>query len=442
MPIPIKTINMGDTWTDCAKTANATLDASYFAQYLNRLCALSYEEAGFSYSGVNDLGTNWTEKANFPNLPQRFTGMFVARDAGDEPALYFLTPTGVYYLDVFTNFVFGPTEVTWETDDTSGKKGLYWKGDTYVAVGKGIYKISAGTVSLVGPDMDDGLPEELQGTVTDMLGVGFWLVIAVDGGATKKSCILKRYITGHHWHVVRVTDAINTPIRALLWDSGTLYFGEGTDVKSLPFPRTSDNAKLISTHTYAAAGSLTYPWFYSPFEAMPKVAHRVRATTEDCDSDETITVSYRTDEETGFTELGSFKSSPRPTALPFPSSGDSVGLEFERIQLKVAYARSTTANSPKGVSLTLEYRVVPPVLWGWDMQIEARTLGDQSGQEVIDALKTAIESATLLKFYPSGDKSKSSYLVEVKGMPGSEKGTEFGMEGTYNLSLEEVVEND
>jgi len=432
---------LGSAWTDCAKDAGGGLVGSHFAQYLNRLCVINFEKSGFSYSSVNDITANWTEKSAFPNLPHNFTDLFVGRDAGDDPALYFLTPTGMFYLDVFANFVFGPTELSWEYDSTSGKKGMYWKGSHYIAVGKGIYCITKGVVDLVGPDVDDGLPSDIQGSITDMIGVGFWLVIAVDGGTSKKSSILKRYITGNHWHPVHVTSAVNTPIRALFWDSGTLYFGEGTNVKSLPFPAITDNVREISTHTYAASGELIDSYFHSEFEAMPKVAHKVWAVTQDCDSDDKITISYRIDEETAWTELGSFETSPRPTALPFPASGDSIGVSFERIQFKRAFERgSTTTNSPKLVSLILEYRVVPPVLWGFDVRVLARTQGDQSGKSIISALKTALETATLLSFYPSGDKSDTEYFVEVKGMPGNEAGTEFGTEGIYQLSVEQVVD--
>lgn len=430
----------GTAWSSCAKDANGDLLGAHFAQYDNRLCVIRNENIGFAYSDVNDITANWTDKPNFPNLPQKFTDLFVGRDAGDNPTLRFVTPIGVYYLDVFTNFVFGPTEVGWEYDDLSGKKGMYWKGDEYIAVGKGIYKVSSGEVSLVGPDMDDGLPEDMQGAITDMIGIGFWLVIAIDGGASSKSSILKRYITGKHWHPVYVGSK-NNSIKSLFWDSGTLYFGEGSDVKSLPFSNKTENVAKLSTHPYCETGDLIYPYFHSEFEAMPKVAHKVRAVTQDCTDDNKITIYYRVDEDTDWTELGSFTESPRPNALSFPASGDSVGVPFERIQLKRSHARdSTTTNSPKLESLTLEYRVVPPVLWGWDFRVQALSSGDQSGKSIINALKEAIEKGTLMSFYPDGDKSSTEYFVEVTQMPGNEAGTEFGIEGIYTVSVSEVVD--
>jgi len=203
-------------------------------------------------------------------------------------------------------------------------------------------------------------------------------------------------------------------------------------------PNVTDNVKQLTDHDYCATGEIIYPYYHSIFEAMPKVAHNVWATTQDCNSDEKITISYRVDEDTAWTELGSFTASPRPPALPF----DSVGVAFERIQFKAAFARGAgdTTKSPKLESLILEYRVTPPVLWGWDVQVNARTTKERRGQDIINAMIAAIETGTLLEFYPSGDKSKTSYFVEVKGMPGLKKGTEFGEEGIYTLSLQEVVD--
>ncbi len=430
----------GASWTNCAKDAGGGLASAYLALYLNRMVTINNQNVGFSYSPVNDIETNWIERASFPNLPLKFTDLFVGRDAGDDPALYFLTPKGMYYLDVFSNFVFGPTEVTWEYDSASGKVGFYGRGGHYIAVGKGIYNIDKGNVTLIGPDRDDGLPEALQGAITDMIQVGFWLVISIDGGTSNKSSILKRYITGNHWHTVYV-GSVNTPIKTLFWDSGTLYFGEGTNVKSLPFSNATDNVAKLSTHTYSASGDILYPYFHSEFEAMPKVAHKIRGVTQDCDADDKITIYYRTDSTTSWTTLGSFTTSPRPTALPFPASGDGIGVSFERIQFKASYAQgATTTNSPKLESLTLEYRVVPPVLWGWDFQVQAISSGDESGQDIIDKLKTAIETGTLMSFFPDGDKEGTEYFVEVSQMPGNESGTEFGTEGLYSVSVNEVID--
>ena len=45
-----------------------------------------------------------------------------------------------------------------------------------------------------------------------------------------------------------------------------------------------------------------------------------------------------------------------------------------------------------------------------------------------------------MSFYPDGDKEGTEYFVEVSRMPGNESGTEFGTEGLYSVSVNEVID--
>ena len=429
----------GSSWAVAAydDTPNPSLPAAnpasgaWLAQFDNRLTLLSPENAGFTYSLTNDIILEWTHKAFFPNLPIEFTDMFVGRDAGNLPALNFLAHDGMYYLDVFENFVFGKTELNWEYDITSGKKGMYFKGNHYATSGgQGIYELAGTDANTIGPSSDDGLPQDSAGDIVDMIGVGYWIVCAINGSSGRKSSIMKRHINGNHWHTVYKTAAVNTPITSLFWDSGTLYFGEGTNVKSLALSSAMDNVKLLPTYEVASSGELIYPWFHSRFESVPKVAHRLRSTTQDMTSTEYVDWYYRVDQETDWTLLGRFATSPAPTALSFAAAGT----QFERIQLKSAPARgSTTTNRPITESVTLEYEVVPEIIWKWSINIDA-------DKETIAALTTAVAAKTLLPFYPSGDKSGDVYYVRIAGLPRSQKGTEFGQEGEYKVDLTMVTE--
>tara|TARA_R110000824_G_scaffold314879_2_gene501772 strand:+ start:260 stop:1534 length:1275 start_codon:yes stop_codon:yes gene_type:complete len=419
-----------DTPNPSLPAANPASGA-WLAQFDNRLTLLSPQNAGFTYSLTNDIVTEWVHKAYFPNLPITFTDMFVGRDAGNLPVLNFLSHDGMYYLDVFSNFVFGKTELGWEYDITSGKKGMYFKGNHYVTSGgQGIYELVGTDANAVGPSSDDGLPQDSAGDIVDMIGVGFWIVCAINGAAGRKSSIMKRHINGNHWHTVYKTAAVNTPITSLFWDSGTLYFGEGTNVKYLALSSAMDNVKLLPAYEAASSGELIYPWFHSRFESVPKVAHRLRSTTQDMTSTEYVDWYYRVDQETDWTLLGRFNTSPAPTALSFASAG----IQFERIQLKSVPARgSTVTNRPVTESVTLEYEVVPEIVWKWSLNIDA-------DKETVAALTAAVATKTLLPFYPSGDKSGDVYYVRIAGLPRSQKGTEFGQEGEYKIELTMVTE--
>jgi hypothetical protein len=433
----------GSSWSSAAKSASLDpLPASYLEQFDNRLVVLKGENSGFAYSAKNDPITNWTHKPNFPNQPISFTGLFVGRDASDTPALYFLAEDGVYYLDVFEQFTFGKTELSWEKNSNSGKKGIYFKGATYVAVDRGIYELQGGIALPIGPDQDDGVPVDMSGYVSDLIGVGFWLVISINGGAGSKSTIMKRHIAGKHWHTVYKTAAANSQINTIAWDNGVLYFGEDTNVKSMPLSADSDNVKLLPTYQSQATGALIYPRFHSEFEGTSKVAQKLRMVTEDCDANNYFTAFYKINGAASWTSLGTFATSPRPTALPFGDGSDNVGTEFEDIQFKIEPTRnsSVTTQRPVLVSLTLDYRVVPDVLYKWRFKAEARSSRGKAGQETIDNLTTTLASKPLVKFYPTGDVAGTSYLVEMTALPHAKKGTEFGEEGEYDVEVSQVTD--
>ena len=425
----------GSSWVVAAHTAAASpLAASWLAQYDNRLVTLEKENSGFSYSELNDPISNFVSKPKFPNEPTDFTGMFVGRDAANAKQLNFLTRKGVGYLDVFTNFVHGFTEVQWEYDANSGAKGMYFRGYTYVLTGKGVYEVADGSAVSIGPNEGDGLVRELTGPIVDMIGIGFWIVIAIDGGASGKSAILKRHINGKHWHIVHTTAAAATTIKALVWESGTLYFGEGTNVKSLQFSAATDNINEIAGYLGTTSARFRLPYFHSPFESTSKVAHKIHAVTRGMSATEYVDIYYRTDETLTWTLLGRLSASPTPTPLEFKDgAGDPVGIEFERIQIEERWVSAGLPDTyPSIESITLDYRVTPEVIWSWTQKIQANKVQ-------IAALLTAIGTKVLMPYYPSGSKAGTKYYVQVVGMPSVQKGTEFGQEGEYEVKLAMVT---
>ena len=421
----------GATWTDCAKTAAGGEGSAYLALFQNRLCTVKQDSPGFVYSDVADIAANWNKYTGLPSVNDSITDLFVFRDANDDPQLACLTHHGMYTLDVFDNFYLYPTDASWSHDKDSGKCAILGKNGLYIAIGKGILLQDGKVLTLYGPDIDDGMVDEQQGIVSDILNVGYWLVVAVDGGVAHKSGIYKRYLTQSHWHPVYVTATTNSSIRSLFWENGTLYFGEGTDVKSLPFSGVTDNVKNDNTYTYAAAGDLITSWIYGEHETITKVAHKIWITSEDCNADDYISVSYQINESTTWIALGSFMTSPLPTALDFGIS--AAGVEFYRMRFKFTFTRgATTTNSPKMTGWTLEYRTCPPVLWRWRFEVLVK-------DSDLTSLKQALATNTLIPFYPEGRKDGDSYLVSISNMPGQENLTEGGSQGRYTVQVDQVV---
>lgn len=436
----------GTAWATFAHDGSGYTEGAWFTQFDRRVMTLDHDYRGFTYSDVNGAlvgpTTNWTRDATFPAVPYTFRDFFVGKNAADEPTLYFLTDDGLYYIDFYT-MTYSKTEVSWAANSTAGKVGLYWKGDIYVTTGKGVLKVTQGVVSEVGPDREDGLPSGYQGTIVDMIGLDYWLIIAINGGTGNKSCILRKYITGNAWHPLYVTSAVNNQITCLFYEDGKLYFGEGTNVKYVDLPDETDNVMQFATHEYCTPGERIYSKTDCGFANLKKVALKVEGLTTDCNDTEYFTIWYRINSESSYTSLGTFKTSPHPTALTFPAGGGTaVGLEFNTIQLKVVGVRgATTTTSPKLEALTLVYLPIPEAIYGWQFTADCHSnlVDNKTGKDLIGELITAYETKTLLIFYPDGDPSGTSYLVKIQGMPGAELGEEFGQEGLYQVQLTEVT---
>lgn len=428
--------NTGATWVNIV-----TNDRAYLAEFQNRLCGIANSFMGFGYSAIGDIATAWTPKSTFPNLPYTCTGLLSAKDAQNNPVLYALTTSGMYSLDVFDNFYQYPSGLHWARDSTAGKAAIYAKGDMYIAAGgTRILKVSGNVVTEWGPDTDDGLQDELLGDITDIISVGYWIVIAVDGGTGNYSSILKRYMTGAHWHVVYNSGATNKRIKALCWDDGTLYFGESTHVKSLPLSNKTDNYKHLTTHTFVNTGHLYTSNFSSRFESMPKVAFELWCKSQDMSATETVQAYYDIDDSGSWTSLGTFNASPRDDPLTFGTA--AVGLEFNRIKFDYVFSRGgTTTKSPKVERFELKYDVYPPDLEGWQFRANCVTKGEKSGKSMIADLETARATKTLLAFYPTGKKSDTVKYVRIRGDLVAESGTERGQEGIYVVNVEEVIED-
>jgi len=432
-----ETHDAGSNWTQIESS-----DASYLAEFENRLCAVANSNTGFFYSADGDIATAWTEQSGYPLLPSAATKLITAKDPNDDPILYVITNQGMWALDVYDNFYQYKTEFQWARDSTAGKAALYAKGCIYVpAGGTRLLKIDGGVVTEWGPDDDDGLIENHQGNIVDMTIAGYWVIIAIDGGggASAKSSILKRHITKGKWHCVYTT-AATARLHSLCWDDGTLWFGEDTNVKSLPLSSKTDNYKHLSTHTYSASGDLYTEWFSSPFEDMTKTAHELWCKSEDMNYAQKVNAYYRRDDDDSWTALGTFNLSPKDTRLPF--GANNKGVTFERIQFKFSFARgSTTTNSPKVERFTFKYRVNPPYLEGWTFRVpleDDETYG--MGETLISRLKTAAATETLLEFYPRGKiKGETAKYVEVQSLLIRDRDTSRGQFGEAVVRVGEVV---
>ena len=431
--------------TDGSTWSALTGCKGYLADHDNRLCGI-YGQTLY-YSPANDIDGTWDSCNVAGEDMGTIHGLFTARSQNsDEPLLCINATNGLFTFDFWVNQVYPYLKLTGHSN--AGRKGLFWNSYIWVSSVGGIKKISPGLVTDVGPDQDDGLPLAYQGYVYDMCpaGDGSWMVFSLhNSSASDKSSLFK--IHGTIGGVQQIyTTAANVSITCIhyspshLYTNGRLWWGEGTNIKYCMMPDLNSDVTQISSYEYvASSGKLIYPIF-APLEAFNKTAIRVRGTTKGCTSNLKFTVYYRVNANcfsavgSNWTTLGTFTSSPSPTALDF---GSAAGIEFKQIQLAIAGETSSSTASPELCSLELDYDVQTKRLRGWTFPVQ---VGRDNASKILDDLHDSQDKDTMLLFYPSGDSNHGdSYRVKISNIAENIEWASLRRTGIVQVSVEELI---
>jgi len=385
----------------------------YLADYENRLYCISTDGKMVFYSAsknIDAIGGVFELTGNYGTVYDFYEGKLLSDGT---PTVYFLGTQGLYSLDT-TNEIAYKQEVAYPPLTYAGHTGLYWNANVWVATGYGILKVASAVSTPVGPDLDDGLPATYQGYIYDFATVNNWLVFCVNGGTTDKSSILKRNATLGGNQQVYTTAAVNKPIACLhhspssLYTNGRLWFGEGTAVNYMMFPDTTSNVKQIATYEYVNDSGYGQLPIFRKLAAISKTALGVAAITKSCDANEYVQVYYGLNGAAPTTSLGTFITSPKPTALTFNSG---LGTAFYTIQFATKlYRGSTTTNSPELESLMFYYFPFASTILSFSFRMQCT---DENSAETIAAIEALRDSGLLYVFYPSGDPNKTSYNIKV-----------------------------
>lgn len=416
----------GTTWTPL------TGCKGYLAVIDNRLCGFYGQTLNYSPRGnIDGTWATFVVSAYLGTVHRLFQGKLLTND---EPVLYLVSSEGLWAIDFWTQRIY-KQEISYPPHTNAGHDGMYWNSYIWVATGPGIKKISPSMASDVGPDQDAGLPGGYQGCVYAMTAQSDWLIYAVNGGSTDKSTIFKHHGTIGGNQQIYSTAAINKPIRCVhyspssLYTNGRLWWGEHTGIKYCMMPDFNANPREILSYEFVTTSGKGILPIYRPVAVMKKAALEVRAITRNCTAAKKITVYYRTDNDvedavgTDWTSLGTFITSPLPTALSFASG---VGLEYYNIQLGYVLETDAAAVTPVLECLVLASLIKPVEIKGWEFNIRATS---HNSETILSNLATTKAKTTLVTFYPTGNTSDTAYYVAITNAPkmtemegGQEKG--------------------
>ena len=393
--------------TDTAAFTSSTQDADRFVLWDDRLWGISYQDSrSFWYAFVPGTETVLSKPpADFDFLRAIWVGPLVS----GETAIHVLTFYGLWVYDA-ANDRWIDLQIFAQSEIRAGQIGLLyevsdiaatWRFKHYIAAGSDliVYDPFGQTVRIEGPGQPDGFSPFHRGEhITAIIPTARTLFLMTGTSATGSGAS-----TGHiyayderGWYQVFEplplglgTD--HMPIAATVFRGGNLFrlyvmFADGAGssavhaIQYIDLPIDYGHPKDDSTFNYAAAGVLKTPWFHADQVDVDKLAVRLKVETSDTSTSgtvESVKIEYAIDYDEGssdanyltlgnstFTDglIDTDDTGVTVTTFVFPLDTVDltvapVGKVFKAIRFKVSLARGgTTTNSPRLISMTLEYR--------------------------------------------------------------------------------------
>ena len=455
----------GVTWT------NDTTDTKFLAFWDTRLW------------GIDNTGQLWRSTAigvevNDATLPiptGYVNGLFAARNAAGNIVLYATTRIGPYQHDS-TNAKFEIAEPTLPPHPDNGLGVTRWRDSIFMSAGLAVYSIINGTdsavVTLVGPDLDHGLPTAQQGSIIRLIGAQNDLLALIDGttpaaevdmfdgsamGSQMTAVI--NVDTGYSeilgwnekgwetkWLGAASTAAADYMLVSSAYTTYRLWWAHNQRVYWMTMPSGILNPDQVTSFAFAASGEHITPWVTVDAKDVDSLSLQLYVEVQRATADETVVVDYGLDYATTYTTLGTI-SANGITTYSFPNATTPTGTAFRSIRFRLTLARGTVnTNSPDVVSLTFVYRKKLKPRWGATFIIDLTGEGIFGGEykglttrQLQNELVTAAESNLLVAFTFHDDTTSGNprnYYVDVHLPGGSEEtGRLFG--GQVTVTVEE-----
>jgi hypothetical protein len=445
----------GTTWTDASE------NCQYLTWWDNKFWAI--DSAG-QLRVTSDLLT-WGNNAQLP-LPDNYvTDLFTSRDAGGNEIIYASTKVGLWVHDV-ENTWWVNTEMEHPFHPDAGNGTGKWRGSVYIPAGLQIYKRNIGptaVVTVMGPDRDDGLPQDKRGTIRQLIPTHNDLLAVLDatsndaapssynsfmyaqqpviGPEVGFSAILAYNELGWEcrWLSGSAAKKIEAARTANAYDTYRLWWAQDERVYWMQLTREVTNPNELPAYEYAQTGELLTPWFTAGQSNVTKVALALKVECKGMSPTETLEISYATNYSGTYTSFGTITTDGL-TTYEYPDSTDPTGTEFRSIRFKVTAARgSQVTASPDLLSLTLEWVKKLDARWGHGVVIDmSRHYKGKSPMEMRSSLLATIEQNVLAEFTYRNDTGNSrNFYVRVQSATGLEA-TGEDERGETTLFLMEV----
>lgn len=254
------------------------------------------------------------------------------------------------------------TEVEYPAHENHGRGVAKWRGELYVGVAMGVWKYNGSVQAPMGLDRDQGLPDDIRGSIVDLLGE-YNQVFALVSGAefqddfeetlewdanddqwdvTLGSTVSSLHIwTSYGWHCIWSSGSLSGVPTWMCMSSESsayrLWFGYGAHVLTMRLPTDFANARAqisSGTGSFARRGFLETGFFDAGMTGYTKNANTVLIRTSFTSDVCPVAVKYRLASEDGWTTLGTV-TQPGETLMSFGAKG----LPFKEIEFRFELLR-------------------------------------------------------------------------------------------------------
>ena len=226
----------------------------------------------------------------------------------------------------------------------------------YFNIGEKIERYFNRTLDDIGPDRDEGLPDDRPGIPKSLVSYPGRVYAGIDAGTSGTSSVLA--LDGSAWHEVYRTPDTNLRIRSIYIQAipGTnvdrLWISMGSDILWLPI---SLNPYNETDYAFTHEGQLVTSWIYAGMQDVVKTWKSLKLFQE-IDANRYIAVDYMVDVDTTWTKLSAFTQAPvqeRDIASPLPQS--------KRIKFRLRFISFDESITPRLKAMVTEGVAFVPV---------------------------------------------------------------------------------
>jgi hypothetical protein len=225
----------------------------------------------------------------------------------------------------------------------------------YFSLMDGLEQYYSGTLTDIGPNLDEGFPVGRQGPIVSMVGYPGKYFIVVDAGVGGYSSILDRDAGG--WHE-RYRAPLGQRIRSIWFQvipgpaPDRLWFYQGNNLMWLPMPSDTTNELNDPTYLFTHEGALEFSRMHAGMMDTLKLVRLLKLMTDNLTAGKTwIEADYRVDVETAWTPFPqAFTDDPEQAV----ALEDEFGLAGKRICIRLRFYTTDCTQTPVLLAFVLE----------------------------------------------------------------------------------------